>query len=144
MSEDKMQMPQRAEKAFEWNLNTILAAVTLATILIGGVGVWNDTRRDIQAIEEWKVEHETEGKDRRATNEANAARLGGLYQGLDDRIDTIEGTIPRISDRQAATERSYSELATTMREVQQSLNKQDSRLEVIIAWIDEQRKRERP
>lgn len=133
---------QRAEKAFEWNLNTIIQLITLAGVLVTGGIAWNDTRRDIAGIKEWIADHETDGRDRRGVVEANIARLGTTVTTLDDRLDTQEAQAARLSDRVSATEARSAEFAQTLRELQASINAQGGDLKVILAWIDEQRRQQ--
>lgn len=132
----------RAERAFEWNLNTIIQLVTLAGVLVTGGVAWNNTRRDIDGIKEWITSHEAEGRERRGQNEAATARLGTGVSGLDDRLDVQEAQSVRLSDRISAAEARSAEFAQTLRELQSSINQQGSDLKVILSWIDEQRRRE--
>lgn len=132
----------RAEKAFEWNLNTIIQLFTLAGVLVTGGVAWNNTRRDIGEIKSWISDHEAEGRDRRGQNEAGLARLGTSVGGLDDRLDTQEAQSTRLSDRVSATEARSAEFAQTLRELQSSINEQGTDLKVILSWIDEQRRQD--
>ena len=132
----------RADKAFEWNLNTLIQLVTLAGVLVTGGVAWNNTRRDIIEVKSWISDHEAEGRDRRAQNEAGIARLGTSVSGLDDRLDTQEAQSTRLSDRISAAEARGAEFAQTLRELQASINEQGTDLKVILSWIDEQRRQD--
>lgn len=133
----------KAERAWEWNLNTVVQLIGLALILLGG-GYWlNDQERDIRALNDWRLEHEAEGKERRGANEAAVSRLGAMVSGLDERLDTAEAASVRLSDRVSATEARSAEFATNLRELQRAINEQGSDLRYIRTWIEDQRDEQR-
>lgn len=129
----------RAER-LEWNLNTLVQLLGIAVIIIGGIGVWFNLNRDVTEIQEWKVLHEADVKERRGQIEASLARGSAQVQALDDRLDTQEAFAVRLSDRVSAAEARGAEFAATLRELQSSINEQGTDLKVILSWIDEQRR----
>lgn len=139
-----MRLPRRAERPFEWNLNTIISLTTLIGVLVGG-GYWlNDQDRDIADHTKQLDAIEANSKERRGEIESDFGRIGAQIVGLDDRLDGTEALSARLSDRVSATEARSAELAQTLREVQASLNEQRGDLKVILSWIEEQRRQSQP
>ena len=52
----------RAPK-LEWNLNTLLQLVSLATFAATGIYVWANTTRDIEELQRWRSGHEQYHKE---------------------------------------------------------------------------------
>lgn len=139
-----MHLPRRAERPFEWNLNTIISLTTLIGVLVGG-GYWlNDQDRDIADHTKRLDAIEANSKERRGEIESDFGRIGAQIVGLDDRLDTEEATTTRLSDRVSATEARSAEFAQTLRELQASINQQSGDLKVILSWIEEQRRQSQP
>lgn len=134
---------QRAPK-LEWNLNTILQLITLTGVIVTGAVAWNDTRRDIGSINEWIADHETQQRERRGEIEAGISRVATQTGALDDRLDQQEALAVRLSDRVSAAEARSAEFAVALRELQTAINQQSGDLKVILAWIEEQRRGDRP
>lgn len=131
---------RKAERALEWNLNTIMNAVTLAGVLVTGGVLWNDTRRDIVSVNEWIADHEGEVRERRGSIDAGISRVSAQVTGLDDRLDSQEALTVRLSDRISAAEARSAEFAVALRELQTAINQQSGDLKVILSWVDEQRR----
>ncbi len=138
-SEEPMRI-HRAERAWEWNLNTVVQLVGLAMLSITAAGVWFGLRGDVKGLLDWKVEHEAEVKERRGEIEGDLSRLGAQIGSLDERLDGTEALSARLSDRVSATEARSAEFAQTLRELQASINQQSGDLKVILSWIEEQRR----
>ena len=134
----------RAERAWEWNLNTVVQLVGLAMLSITAAGVWFGLRGDVKGLLDWKIEHEAEIKERRGEIQGDLSRLGAQIKGLDDRLDDEEASSARLSDRVSATEARGAEFAQTLRELQSAINQQGTDLKVILSWIDEQRRQSQP
>lgn len=133
--------PIRMAPYWEINLNTIGQFVGLVIIGLTAAGFWFGLQGKVAGLMDWKVEHEAEVKERRASNDASVARLTAMLSGLDERLDAQEALSVRLSDRQAATEARSAELAQTLRELQVAINQQSRDLSVILSWIDEQRRK---
>lgn len=144
MSEDMtMHFPKKADRAFDWNINTLLALVTLIGMLFTAAGYWFGVRNDVAYIVDWKKEIEGEMKERRGVVEGAIARAVTQTATLDDRVDQHDALIARLSDRLSANEARSAEFAQSLRELQASINEQSGDLKVIRAWIEEQRRQER-
>lgn len=134
----------RAERAWEWNLNTVVQLVGLAMLSVTAAGVWFGLRGDVQHLMDWRAEQEAEAKERRGEIEGHLSRLGTQIGGLDDRLDVEEAATARLSDRVSSAETRSAEFAQALREVQASLNEQRGDLKVILSWIEEQRRETQP
>lgn len=138
MDEQNMPFPKKAERAFEWNFNTLLQLLTIVVMLGGGWTVWVNLRRDVIELQGWRAELESDRKDRRGAVEGSIARLGAQAGSLDDRLDQQEAMTIRLSDRLSANEARSQEFAQTLRELQASINEQSGDLKVIRSWIERQ------
>ena len=138
MDEQNMPFPKKAERAFEWNFNTLLQLLTIVVMLGGGWTVWVNLRRDVIELQGWRAELESDLKDRRGAVEGSIARLGTQAGSLDDRLDQQEAMTIRLSDRLSANEARSQEFAQTLRELQASINEQSGDLKVIRSWIERQ------
>lgn len=109
---EEMQLPQRASK-FEWNLNTVIQIITLVTMAGGGVAIWVNRSRDVDELQTWRVVQTTAQKD------------------LETRVGTVEKLTDNLSYRMTIGEQSNVQTATSIRDVQTSLNQQSGDLKVV-------------
>lgn len=132
-----MRLPSKAPHAFEWNLNTILNAITLAAVIFGGAGVLVGGGAGYQRL----VSQIDSNLERWTETEGDVTRNAALIDALEDSVADATAVTTRLSDRVSAAEARSTEFAQTVRELQATLNSQSGDLKVILAWIEEQRRR---
>ncbi|MGG7535366.1 hypothetical protein ACQ3G5_07825 [Rhizobium sp. 12,4] len=101
------------KKFTEPNLNTIMHVVTLAVMAAGGVALWVNRSRDVDELQAWRTQAQTESKE------------------LSARVGKVEGLVDNLGYRVQAGEQTAAATAGAIREVQSSLNVQGGDLRVM-------------
>lgn len=127
---DDMQLPKR-DLDFRWNLNTIIQLVTLAVMLIGGVAVWVNTRRDVEELIIWKDQHEQVHKERLAEVKMIEAAYNERIRAGEVRDNDFDRKLDNLSYRVTVTEQSAVSITSSLKELQQVVNKQAGDLQVV-------------
>ena len=127
---DEMQLPKR-DREFRWNLNTIIQLVTLAVMLIGGVAVWVNTRRDVDELVEWKDKHELYHKDRLAEVKTIEAAYNERIRSGEVRDNDFDRKLDNLTYRVTVTEQSAVSITTSFKELQDVVNKQSGDIQVV-------------
>jgi len=125
-----MQLPKR-DLDFRWNLNTIIQLVTLAVMLIGGVAVWVNTRRDVEELIIWKDQHEQVHKERLAEVKMIEAAYNERIRAGEVRDNDFDRKLDNLSYRVTVTEQSAVSITSSLKELQQVVNKQAGDLQVV-------------
>ena len=129
-SNDDMQLPKR-DREFRWNLNTIIQLVTLAVLVIGGVTVWVNTRRDVEEMKVWITQHEVMHKERLAEVKMIEAAYNERIRAGEVRDNDFDRKLDSISYRLTVTEQSAVSITSSLKELQQVFNKQAGDLQVV-------------
>jgi len=124
-----MRLPPKGK--FEWNLNTLLQLVTLATVIIGGVTIWVNKSRDIEDLQDWRVSHEQVHKDRLIEVKANDARNDEWKKGVESDIRKLNGSVDNLSYRVTANEQATASALETNKEFQTTLNQLGGDMKVV-------------
>lgn len=114
-----MQFPQRSQK-FEWNLNTIINIVTLATVAGGGVALWVNRSRDVDELQKWQTEQVQSNKD-----------TSGATKAIEERVGKVESQVESLGYRVTLGEQSNASTTSSIKEVQSTLNLQSGDLRVV-------------
>nr|CAD6413107.1 hypothetical protein REQ54_01107 [Rhizobium sp. Q54] len=125
-----MQLPKR-DREFRWNLNTIIQLVTLAVMLIGGVAVWVNTRRDVEDLVLWRNQHEQYHKERLAEVKTIEAAYNERIRAGEVRDNDFDRKLDNLSYRVTVTEQSAVTISTSIKELQNVVNKQAGDLQVV-------------
>lgn len=119
--------------AWELNFNSLLQIASLVILIVAGVSALNNKSRDISDLQVWR------------SNVVDTS-----LTDLDDRVNAAETQILRLADRATAIESRNTEMLQALRESQQQqaaivekLSQQAADLKVILAFVDEQRQRQR-
>lgn len=125
-----MQFPKR-QLDFTWNLNTIIQLVTLAVMLIGGVAVWVNTTRDVEELIEWRNLHEQYHKDRLAEVKTIESAYNERIRSGEIRDNDFDRKLDNLTYRVTVTEQSAVSITSSLKELQEVVNKQAGDLQVV-------------
>ena len=68
---------------FQWNLNTILTAITLASVIVSGIAYGVNQTRDIDDLRQWQINHDR-------VTETRLAESREIRGKTEERIKTME------------------------------------------------------
>lgn len=125
-----MQLPKR-DREFKWNFNTIIQLVTLFVMLIGGIAVWINTRRDVDELVEWKGVHEQYHKERLAEVKTIEAAYSERIRSGEIRDKNFDRKLDNLTYRITVTEQSAVTITSSLKELQEVVNKQAGDLQVV-------------
>lgn len=125
-----MHMPKRAPK-FEWNLNTILHLATLGVMLIGGVTVWVNSRRDIDDLIGWRTGHQLLHKERLAEVKAIEASYNERLRTGEAKSNEFDRKLDNLTYRVTVAEQSAVSITSSIRDLQAGQNKQAADIQVV-------------
>jgi hypothetical protein len=126
----------------DWN--TAVSVITLVIMLAGGGYFINDLKRNDVESREWHNAHMDFHASRRAEVASATTAVHVQIGTMDDRMDAAEAVLDRQGDRISAAEARRTEDAQALRDLQTAVNTSNVKLEVILSWIEEQRRRETP
>ena len=98
------------------------------------------TGAEVAELRRWRDTLDSSIKDRRGELDGAIRAVATHAETNDDRIDKLEADATRMSDRQAATDARLNESLVTLKEMQRTVNDQSVSIEVIRAWVEEQRR----
>ena len=125
-----MQLPKRSPR-MEWNLNTVISLVTLASMIIGGVVIWVEKSRDIEDLQGWRSNHEQYHKDRLAEVRAIEAAYSERLRAGELKDNDFDRKLDNLTYRVTVTEQSAVTISSSIKELQTVVNKQNSDLQVV-------------
>lgn len=125
-----------------WTLQTILSVLTLVTVVGGGGISLIKLGGSISSVQEYVTEAKATSEVRRQQIDALIGAVRAKTDVLDDRVDVVEANQARMIDRMAALEDRGADASKTLREVQATLAQQNASLQVILAWIEDQKRRD--
>jgi hypothetical protein len=128
--ENEMQLPKRSAK-FEWNLNTVIQLITLAFMLIGGVTIWVNSRRDIDDLLSWRSTHELLHKERLAEVKAIEASFNERIRAGEQRDNETDRKIDNLTYRVTVAEQSAVSITSSIKDLQAGQNKQGGDIQVV-------------
>jgi hypothetical protein len=128
--ENEMQLPKR-DRDFKWNLNTVIQLVTLALMLIGGVTVWVNTRRDTDDLLAWRTTHELLHKERLAEVKAIEASFNERIRAGEQRDNETDRKIDNLTYRVTVAEQSAVSITSSIKDLQAGQNKQGGDIQVV-------------
>lgn len=115
----------------EWNLNTVLSALGLVVMILGGGYFINDQQRDIREIKDWRVELEVDLKDRRGDTERQFGALNAHDAAQDDALRKVDALANQNAYRVAGVEARGERLDSQLSDLARQLNDQSGDLKVI-------------
>ena len=125
-----LSLPRRAPK-FEWNLNTIIQLVTLTVMLIGGVAVWVNSRRDIDELKVWRVAHENLHKDRLAEVKGIEAAYAERFRANESDTRKLSSQMENTVYRVTVLEQSTASVTQAIKDLQSLVSQQSGDLRVM-------------
>jgi chromosome segregation ATPase len=125
-----MQLPKRSAK-LEWNLNTLIQLATLGGMIVGGVVIWVDKSRDIDDIQGWVARHEQYHKERMADLKAGEASVNERLRAVDQKTNDADRKIDNLTYRITVAEQSAATITSSIKELQELVNKQAGDLQVV-------------
>lgn len=87
----------------EWNLNTLLQLVSLATLLATGIYVWANTTRDVEELQRWRMGHEQYHKERLAEVKSVEGRTEERFRSIESEVRKIDNLTYRIAEAEQTT-----------------------------------------
>ncbi len=126
----QISVPKKAAK-FEWNLNTVIQLITLAVMLIGGVTVWVNSRRDIDDLLKWRLAHETLHKERLAEVKAIEASYNERIRTGEQRDNEFDRKLDNLTYRVTVAEQSAITITSSIKDLQAGQNKQGGDIQVV-------------
>lgn len=126
----QISVPKKAAK-FEWNLNTIIQLITLAVMLVGGVTVWVNSRRDIDDLLKWRLSHETLHKERLAEVKAIEASYNERIRTGEQRDNEFDRKLDNLTYRVTVAEQSAITITSSIKDLQAGQNKQGGDIQVV-------------
>ncbi len=124
-----MRLPSKGK--FEWNLNTLLQIVTLATAIGGGITIWVNKSRDIEELQNWRVGHEQLHKERLVEVKAGEARNDEWKRGVEADIRKLSGIVDNLSYRVTANEQATIAVAQSNKETQTAITQLGGDMRVV-------------
>ncbi|WLR98737.1 hypothetical protein [Shinella sumterensis] len=124
--EDKTMGISRAPK-LEWNLNTLLQLVSLATLLATGIYVWANTTRDVEELQRWRMGHEQYHKERLAEVKSVEGRTEERFRSIESEVRKIDNLTYRI----AAAEQTTATTSAAIKDLQSLVSAQSGDIKVI-------------
>jgi hypothetical protein len=135
-----MQLPERSKK-FEWNFNTLvvvgrLSFATAANIAVAAIS-WNDTKRDIQEIQD-KLKSETD-RGIKADIDLNkaVADIAPLTYQTTRALEGVAENKKGIEASNARIDRVVESLGGKLDTAIESINKVATRVEVLSSKLDD-------
>lgn len=125
-----MQLPKR-DRDFKWNLNTVIQLVTLALMLIGGVTVWVNTRRDTDDLMAWRTAHELVHKERLAEVKAIEAGMREQLRVGEMKDNEFDRKLDNLTYRVTVAEQSAVTITSSIKDLQAGQNKQGGDIQVV-------------
>lgn len=104
-------------RKFEWNLNTVISAITLFVMVAGWVYYWANTVRDIEELKEWRGAHEKTVETRLAESREQRGQTEARVRAAETKAIEMERRVDQTVYRVTVLETSLS----TQQEQQQKL-----------------------
>ncbi|MFT3973346.1 MAG: hypothetical protein QM699_07815 [Amaricoccus sp.] len=120
-----------ARSRIEWNLNTILSGLGLLVMVLGGGYFINDQQRDIGELKDWRVDLETELKDRRGEVEGKFGGINARDNAQDEQLRKTDALANQNAYRVAEVEARGEALDSQLNDLSRQLNDQSGELKVI-------------
>lgn len=108
---------------FQWNLNTILTAITLASVIVSGIAYGVNQTRDIEELRQWQVDHDRVIETRLAENRE-------LRGQTEVRIKTVE-------EKATASDRAQDQIAYRVTVLETSLATQQQQQQKLTEVLNE-------
>lgn len=83
-------------------------------MIIGGVALWVNRRRDIEDLQKWRVAHEQQGRERYAEVQASRAKIEEAQKGIQTDMVTMRRKSDNVDYRITVLE-----MATATKQAQQ-------------------------
>lgn len=127
-------------RKFEWNLNTLISAITLFVMVAGWVYYWANTVRDIEELKEWRDTHEktvenrlSESREQRGQTEARVRAAETKAIEMERRVDqtvyrvtVLETSLSTQQEQQQKLTEVLSELQGDMKVVRELVQRMDA------------------
>lgn len=104
--------------SMDWNLNSILQLLSLATMLFVGGVAWQSTKSDIVAVNQWIANQEQFNKDRVIYTKEIVSRTDDRFKSIESDIRTVTSIAENLSVRVTVGEQTNNSLLQAVKEVQ--------------------------
>lgn len=121
---------KRSPRALEWNLNTIISLATLAGMIVGLLGIWINSQRDIGDLKQWTASHEQLHRERLAEVKEKEGALNSRIGSIEKDADTSERQVDNLVYRVTILEQNRDALTKAVQELQGAIQKLATNQEV--------------
>lgn len=126
-----MHIPKPRIGQFEINLNTIMHLITLTAVVLGGVTVWVNSRRDIDDLKSWRASHEILHKDRLAEVKGIEAAYGERFKATETETRKLSSQMENTIYRVTVLEQSTASVTQAIKDLQSLVSQQSGDLRVM-------------
>jgi septal ring factor EnvC (AmiA/AmiB activator) len=123
---------------FQWNLNTILTAITLASVIVSGIAFGVNQTRDIEDLKAWQVQHDRVVETRIAESREIRGQTEVRIKTVEEKATASDRAQDQIAYRVTVLETSLATQQQQQQKLTETLAEISGDLKVIKAFVDQQ------